>query len=189
MFEPPNGLYLIAYDENGTPLATASYRRPVRDPVRGHLASQGEEQAHRAGTSSTKTPPGGPRRGLHPIIGHERGRAPRVIWPVGLRRRFQVVTPGVSVPGRPLRPPEPGPPPPGSRPGRRTSQRMCDGGRRGRGRGPDRADLARPSYSVTVVQGRQVTVSPLSRAQALNLAFSPLLKPGMRMLSEPPLEA
>ncbi|MFD7547225.1 GNAT family N-acetyltransferase [Streptomyces sp. NPDC059578] len=32
MFEPPHGLYLIAYDENGTPLATGGWRRQDTNP-------------------------------------------------------------------------------------------------------------------------------------------------------------
>ncbi|MEU8267216.1 GNAT family N-acetyltransferase [Sphaerisporangium sp. NPDC049002] len=31
MFEPPHGLYLIAYDENGTPLATGGWRAQEAD--------------------------------------------------------------------------------------------------------------------------------------------------------------
>ncbi|MFE9659040.1 GNAT family N-acetyltransferase [Streptomyces sp. NPDC005955] len=33
MFEPPHGLYLIAYDENGTPLATGGWRRQDTNPL------------------------------------------------------------------------------------------------------------------------------------------------------------
>ncbi|WP_405151472.1 GNAT family N-acetyltransferase [Sphaerisporangium sp. NBC_01403] len=33
MFEPPHGLYLIAYDENGTPLATGGWRAQEADEM------------------------------------------------------------------------------------------------------------------------------------------------------------
>lgn len=41
MFEPPRGLYLIAYDENGTPLATGGWRAQDTDET-GYSAGDAE---------------------------------------------------------------------------------------------------------------------------------------------------
>ncbi|GGK96096.1 N-acetyltransferase [Sphaerisporangium melleum] len=55
MFEPPNGLYLIAYDENGTPLATGGWR-VMEDADEGYSPGDAElkrmyvvEEARRRG--------------------------------------------------------------------------------------------------------------------------------------------